>query len=543
MRRDTNRSITLLRLRMSIALDGSQLCLGLPLSNAVGSDEYNILEDGGLFGTSVLWWERERALLRLPDFTFSFTLALSERDVHLDNLHNSLVYQYMNQLKTGKNLREFESSFMADRLIKLDRRKACVEEAKVREDWPLASIETLLGKACLADTRAMYAERSHAYKRAYGECGANDEDDMNLDEPLHRLFDFVRWPDDSFEANAAFQSVFTVTCRNHVIAATVIAALLPFAPFVQSPANPSLEQKGCGANFFLSGERRARGFLVHKRNAKLTVILRGPSAENTAVSEVAAQLGKKEPLRQASVAPINPDARAPYFGEASAVLLVPVAMPTYHPIFSRAGPKPRADLLVSTRVQPIPGEDRLEQSRFESTVLPRGDFTYVGELKRDCILEYRYGLQVSRPPTVASLHAGGLAAPAELKRVSKRMRALDDDADGLARKKRVCLMRATLPYQSFQKELLQLSHLWEFVLLIVGEDRMAADFVEVLSMQPDFEGLSPAAVFMCRDIALKLRLHRPHSSVIQRFDAFLARYEKENFPRETWNLWWEIMSQ
>jgi hypothetical protein len=523
---------------MSIALDGAQLTLGLLLSKAAGSNEYDIVEDDSLFGTSMLWWERERTLLTVPDFTFGFTLALSEPHVHPDDLHSSLVYQYMRQLKLQLKAREFEASPSADHLYHLNRRKVCITDADARKDWPVGCIETLLGKACLADTRAIYAERSHATKRAFGG-GGEDDDDMNLDEPLHRLFDFAQWPANSFESKDAFKSVFTVTCRNHVVAATVIAALLPFAPHVSSPSDPALDNKGCGSIFLLAGNRRAKGYLVRAKNEKLCVISRGEVAENTAVTEVVKQLGLKEPLRQASVRPIDPAAPAPYFGDANAALLVPAATPSFHPIFSRAGPKPRADLLVSVRVQPMPGEQSLENERFRSTVLLRGDFTYLGELRHDAIVEYKYGLQASRPPVVPALHTGGLATPPEIRRVSKRLRALDDDSDGLSRKKRICLLRDTLPYQAFRKTLCQLSRVWEFVPLIVGEDHSAADFVEVLSMQKHFEGLSPAAVFMCRDIALKLKLHRPTSSVMQRFDEFLARHEKEDFPRATWRLWWE----
>lgn len=521
--------------QMALSLEGALLTLGLPVCEiAAKTKEYGIGTDG-LFGVSRLWWERERTLVTVPDFTFAFTLALGESNVDPDDIHNSLVYLYMRQLRLPAKSQDFQASPNADALYHLSRRRVIIADADLPKEWPVGAIETLLGRAGLDDIRALYAEKSHAYRRRVGHSGEEEADD-DLDEPLHRLFELERWRSEQFIANTAFRAVFTVKCRNHVIAATVIAALLPFPAFVSSPSCPAADNKDCGVRFFLSGNCETKGYLVRAKEKRLSVVVRGVemTRENVAVGEVARQLGRLEPLRQAFVTPV--DARLPpYMGGAAALMLVPVVSATYHPVFARAGPKPYADSIVRVHVQPAPGEDRLERDRFQSTILTLhpNAFTYLGELTHDCVIEYRYGLQATRPLAQVAArplpnHAGGI------KRVSKRLRSLDDDTDGLARKNRVKLLRDTLPYLHFLKTLRRLSHVSEIVPFIIGEDDCAADFLEVLSARENFEGLAPAVVFTCRDVALKMHYHRPASAVIRRFDAFLEKHPTEDFTRAAW---------
>lgn len=486
------------------ALTGAELVLALPLREKVPSGECEIDEH---FGSSAIWCPDEKALALLPNFFFTFTLAMREARVDEEYIHQGLLYQYMRQLKIGKNARDFEASADADLAQRMDR-----ASVTLGGDFARAS-EVLLAKAFLQDTRALYAERTHSYKRMAGPQEWMREDEEDLSEPLHCLFGVTPWPPGSFNSTNAFQSVYTIQCRNHVIAATTIAALLPFTPVVASPNDPAADDKNSGKLFYLAGKAQTKAYLVTTKNKELGVVFRGTSPENTAVAMVARQLGLKEPLCQAFVVP-RPGGRAAVFQRGSALLLTPVATPLWHPLSSGAVSLSQSKFCVAMRTRKMP---ILRPS--DCDILRPRDFLFLGELHLDCTLETRFGTIAAKPPAPRQLVEEIVSGK---KKVVKRLRSLDDDSDGLPRAKRIKLLRETLDYRNFLRDIVVPMEKSEFVLFLIGKN----DFIEVLSTRPNFDGLPLALVIACRDIALDLGFFGPTSTIAQCFDELLSKNNK-----------------
>jgi hypothetical protein len=500
---------------VDLVIDASrtQLSLGLPLSLKQNGE----LEVASLFGASVLWWADERKLVRIPDYYFGFTLALSEINVNPDDLHGGFLYQYMSWLKlispTEKTKNAFEATTNADYLRRLARKSVTsVKDA--------ANVEAILGAVCLNDTRAMFDERSHSYKRANGLLDA--ENDIDDGAPLHRLFTIESWSGGAWTPSDAFKSVVHVKCRNHVIASVLVAALLPFSPMPpggSTVSNPSLDRGGVGKTFFLSDKRRAVGHLVKLGNKGVfQAIFRGTATpENFAIASVAAQLGVQQSLAQLIVhAIVN---KRPVFRAGVGLLITPVATPLFHGIFGKAGMQPRADLLVRTRIQPGRSESGGADANFGCDIVdmrPESGVQYLGELGHDCSLERRFGAvtPVQRKPKPA-VHAGGIAVKPK---VSKKLRTLDDDSDGQSRDKRARLLTESLDFLQFVKALSAAEVNEEKIFKMFSA---RPDFFEVLSHRKTFGGLSCERLQQCVDIVIAAKLYRPESSAVLAYRKFI----------------------
>jgi hypothetical protein len=531
---------------MALTLDATraELTLGLPLCRRAQGD----FEVSRFFGSSMLWWPTERALVRLPDFRFSFTLAVNML-VDPDDFHGPLLYQYMRFLRCDKNSSEFEASVNADYLRALDRHSIInveqthnlVATEKAGDDLAVRwrsharHIEALLAKACLHDTRALFAEKAHNYKRDHG---LLEEDADDADVPLHCLFEAIPWERGTWTPNAAFQSVFEIRCRNHVIASSLVAALLPFRDVLgadMTPENPPLDERSYGRRFYFSNNRVALCHLVAPRakSSVLQAVFRGnQTSENVALAAVVRQLGTKEPLEQCYLHRIV-DAR-PVFHEGEGMLLAPADTPFYHPIFSKAVALPRPDLLAKTRVQPSPSETGGAEAIFNCEIVminqpPVLDpekptpalVQYWGELFRDCSLERRFGIvaPVARNPA-PQRHAGGIEGPTPRPRVEKRLRTLDDDSDGLPRNKRARILAESLEFLRFLTALSLARTTADNVRALLVE---RPDFFEVLACRKQFGGLSRERLQQCVDIVLSEKFYKADSSVVQSYREFIAK--------------------
>lgn len=530
----------------TVLLDEAVLALALTLSVSA-NDAVVDLDDA--FGSSVLWWENGRKLVQLPDYHFSFLLAVNDATMSIAEIRDSLTYFYVNGLQLGRKSVEFEASqSTAHARARSLRRVALNSDAD--------TLETLLCAAYLRGGRAAWVARQHATRKryrdeglGYGDDDDDDDDGDDHEESLYRLFRISRCPAGAYDTSvAAFKSVFQVHCRNHVVAATVIYTLLPYGDGSGSSSssssssdakpvtNPSSDDRRYGRMFFRSNNRRALGYLVHAITKSaprtLAVIPGGEDPRATAVQQMTRAfaepfLGTERRIVPCAGRPLPP---LPY-PNARALLICPAGTPFRHPVLGHRPGLRSVKLNVPVHIQP-PASD--EPSRYASHVVRVDDLHYLGELGTDCATESHYTNAV----TASATKTKSSTTTTTTKRRPKRdVSWLTDLTDGMTNAKRLKTIRGTLDYRAFVQRLKSVDAgtrasvpLLERILI------NQADFIEVLSHQPDLEGLSAACVFTCRDLIVRRGLFTDHSSVVSRLDAHLheATAAGTTYPRIAW---------
>jgi hypothetical protein len=502
----------------------TQLTLGLQVT----TDAHHV-RLSRRFPRSFLYWKEQRALVALPEFFFSFDLALNVRNPGLDDLLRSLLYHYTRALKLPTKRDEYESSSEADHLSQLNR-------ITLRQLSRRSEIECLLGKAALSEISTLYRERRY---RPQGNDYDNDVDMEHLSEAEmpqgeqehstsgHRntFFDVVLVDEDrEWPRTDAFQSVVRVYCRTHVIACTMVAYLFPLVPHPTSTVSATNPAPTSGRTFFLDGGTRATGYLV-RRSPDLSYrgIFTGEKMQpcNRALQLVVQQLGEHADLHQKFIH-VRQSANRPL--DVDRVVLAPVASPSYHSVLGDSGaiPCPATTLLASTRIQ-VRRTPGMEIDDADDTVLPKdidvlsfADMVYLGLLTRDCSIDMRFRL-ASMPGSQPTRPAKAPNKTVLAKR-QKRMRTLDDATDtasGVPRAKRIRLMIDTLPFQNFLVNVQRATNLVDFM------RTPRADFIEVLGSALDKFDIPWARLFDCLYLSSLEGWHSPDSALVEIFHRHL----------------------